>query len=94
MKFYMLVVALYNPASRQSSCVGTLFHVSFVIRLSETAKTNSVQTDDFEVCSNVTYLDTAIAVIAAGSLLSFLSNAVCIVNLLRNTSCFCHRNPN
>ena len=35
----------------------------------------------------------ASAVIAAGSLLSFRSNAVCIVNLLRNTSCFCQWNP-
>ncbi len=41
----------------------------------------------------ITYLDTAIEVIAAGSLLSFLSNAVCIVNLLRKTSCFCQQNP-
>ncbi len=33
------------------------------------------------------------AVMAAGSLLSLRSKAVCIVSLLRNTSCFCHRKP-
>jgi len=39
------------------------------------------------------YLETASAVTAAGSLLSFRSNAVCIVSLLRNTSCFCQWKP-
>jgi hypothetical protein len=34
----------------------------------------------------ITYLDTARAVMEAGSVLSFRSYAVCIVNLLRKTS--------
>lgn len=33
------------------------------------------------------------AVIAAGSLLSSLSNAVCMVSLLLKSSCLCHLNP-
>lgn len=33
------------------------------------------------------------AVTAAGLGLSFLSNAVCIVSLLRNTNCLCHLKP-
>lgn len=33
------------------------------------------------------------AVMAAGSLLSSLSNAVCMVSLLLNNSCLCHLNP-
>lgn len=33
------------------------------------------------------------AVIDAGSALSFLSYAVCIVSLLLNTNCLCHLNP-
>ena len=40
-----------------------------------------------------THFEIAIAVIAAGSLLSFLSNAVCMVSLLRNTSCLCQQKP-
>ena len=41
----------------------------------------------------MSYLETAIAVMAAGSLLSSLSNAVCMVSLLLNISCLCHLNP-
>lgn len=33
------------------------------------------------------------AVMAAGSLLSSLSNAVCMVSLLLKSSCLCHLNP-
>lgn len=45
------------------------------------------------IFSHNTYLETARAVIEAGSALSLRSYAVCIVNLLRNTNCLCHLNP-
>lgn len=39
------------------------------------------------------YFEIASAVTAEGLGLSFLSNAVCIVSLLRKTNCLCHLNP-
>lgn len=39
------------------------------------------------------YLEIAIEVTDAGSLLSLRSNAVCIVNLFLNTNCLCHLKP-
>lgn len=47
----------------------------------------------FYLYKKKTYLDTAKAVIDAGSVLSFRSYAVCMVNLLRKTNCLCHLNP-
>ena len=53
----------------------------------------NLQRQYYSLVGEVSYLEIATAVTAAGSLLSLRSNAVCMVSLLRNISWRCHRKP-